>query len=67
MRNPAQYGIHDTIHACAGREIFNQPVNACATPGEYYYYHSEHPSTAVHKVVGSKLNEEIREITSKSR
>jgi phospholipase/lecithinase/hemolysin len=59
MRSPAAFGIENTTDACAGRAIFDQPVNACANPHAYYYYHAGHPSTAVHKVVGEKLYAEF--------
>ena len=59
MRNPSAYGIENTKDACAGRAIFNQNSTPCAKPSAYYYYHAEHPSTAVHKIVGDKLYAEI--------
>lgn len=61
MLHPAQYGITNTTDACAGRAIFNQDATACAHPEEHFYYHSGHPSTAVHKVVGEMLAKEARE------
>ena len=36
MRNPSQYGIHDTTHPCAGREIFNQDATPCANPNKHF-------------------------------
>ena len=59
MNNPGQYGITNTKDACAGRAIFDQDPKPCAAPASYYYYHQGHPSTAVHKVVGEKLYEEV--------
>jgi phospholipase/lecithinase/hemolysin len=59
IHNPSQYGIQDTTHACAGREIFNEDTTPCATPDDHFYYHGGHPSTAVHKIVGAKLAQEI--------
>jgi phospholipase/lecithinase/hemolysin len=59
MRNPAQYGIQNTTDACAGRSIFDEDATPCAHPEAYYYYHHGHPSTAVHKIVGNKLYEEL--------
>lgn len=58
MRNPAKYGITNTTDKCAGRAIFSEDATPCATPDAYYYYHSGHPSTAVHKFTGAKLYEE---------
>lgn len=58
MRNPARYGIENTKDRCAGRALFNEDATPCAKPSAYYFYHAEHPSTAVHKVVGDKLYEE---------
>lgn len=60
MLHAAQYGITNTIDACAGREIFHQDATPCASPGTYFYYHSGHPSTATHKIVGDKLYEELQ-------
>jgi phospholipase/lecithinase/hemolysin len=59
FRNPSAYGIENTKDACAGRAIFNEDATPCAKPAAYYYYHSGHPSTAVHKAVGEKLYTEI--------
>ena len=59
LRNPAAYGIENTTDKCAGRAIFDEDATPCAKPSAYYYYHAGHPSTAVHRVVGDKLYEEI--------
>jgi len=59
MKNPSAYGIENTKDACAGRALFGQDATPCAKPAAYYYYHSEHPSTAVHKIAGKKLYAEI--------
>ena len=59
MHSPQQYGIIDTKEACAGREIFHQDSKPCANPDAHFYYHAGHPSTAVHKIVGQKLADEI--------
>jgi phospholipase/lecithinase/hemolysin len=59
MRNPGQYGIENTTAACAGREIFHEDAKPCAKPDSYFYYHAGHPSTAVHKIVGAKLYQEL--------
>jgi len=59
MLHPERYGITNTTDACAGRKIFHQDATPCASPGTYFYYHSGHPSTATHKIVGQKLYEEL--------
>jgi cholinesterase len=59
MHDPAKYGITNTSDACAGRAIFNEDPTPCSKPESYFYYHAEHPSTAVQKVVGKKLYEEV--------
>jgi phospholipase/lecithinase/hemolysin len=59
MLHPAQYGIENTTQACAGRKIFHEDATPCAAPQAYFYYHKGHPSTAVHKVVGDMLYNEI--------
>ncbi len=59
MHNPAQYGILNTTDACAGRAIFHQDTTECHSPADHFYYHSGHPSTAVHKIVGEKLYREL--------
>lgn len=59
LRNPAAYGIRNTADQCAGRAIFGEDATPCASPSTYYYYHSGHPSTAVHKAVGDKLYQEL--------
>jgi phospholipase/lecithinase/hemolysin len=60
MLHPVQYGITNTTDACAGRKIFHQDATPCASPQTHFYYHSGHPSTATHKVVGDKLYEEVQ-------
>jgi len=59
MEHPAAYGIVNTTSACAGRTIFDQDPTPVGDPTTYFFYHEGHPSTAVHRVVGKKLFEEI--------
>lgn len=59
IRNPAHYGITNTVDACAGREIFHEDAAPCASPNAYFYYHAGHPSTAVHRIVGEQLYREL--------
>jgi len=59
IEKPAEYGIKNTTDACAGRAIFNQDTTPCLAPETYFYYHSGHPSMAVHKIVGEKLYQEL--------
>jgi phospholipase/lecithinase/hemolysin len=59
MSNPGKFGIRDTTDACAGRALFREDPTPCAAPDTYFYYHSNHPSTAVHKIVGNMLYNEI--------
>ena len=59
MTNPKAYGIVDTTHACAGRAIFDQDPSPACDPATFFFYHDGHPSTAVHRIVGRKLYEEI--------
>jgi hypothetical protein len=57
--HPAAYGIANTKNRCAGRTIFDQDPTPCADPDTYFFYHEGHPSTAVHRIVGQKLYDEI--------
>ena len=59
MENPAAHGIVNTTSACAGRAIFDQDATPVGDPATYFFYHDGHPSTAVHRIVGKKLFEEI--------
>jgi cholinesterase len=59
MENPASYGITNTSSRCAGRVINYEDATPCQTPQTYYYYHKDHPSTAVHKLVGEMLYQDI--------
>ena len=59
MERPGAYGIADTTHACAGRAIFDQDPTPAGDPSAYFFYHEGHPSTAVHRIVGKKLFDEI--------
>jgi len=55
IANPAQYGITDTTHPCAGRNIHHEDTTPCASPDTHFFYHEGHPSTAVHRAVGDML------------
>jgi phospholipase/lecithinase/hemolysin len=59
MEHPAAHGIANTTSACAGRAIFDQDSTPVGDPATYFFYHEGHPSTAVHRIVGKKLFEEI--------
>lgn len=59
MEHPASYGIVNTTSACAGRAIFDQDPTPVGDPATYFFYHEGHPSTAVHRVVGKKVFEEV--------
>jgi len=59
MEHPAAHGILDTTSACAGRKIFDQDPTPIGDPSTYFFYHEGHPSTAVHRIVGKMLFDEI--------
>ncbi|HVT88318.1 MAG TPA: SGNH/GDSL hydrolase family protein [Tepidisphaeraceae bacterium] len=59
MDHPANYGIVNTTSPCAGRAIFDQDPTPLGDPATYFFYHEGHPSTAVHRIVGKKLYEEL--------
>ena len=59
MLDPAAYGIVNTTDACAGRAIFNEDATPVGDPSTYFFYHEGHPSTAVHRIVGRHLFEEV--------
>ena len=59
MERPAAHGIANTTTACAGRAIFDQDPTPVGDPATYFFYHEGHPSTAVHRIAGKKLFEEI--------
>jgi cholinesterase len=59
MEHPAAQGIVNTTSACAGRAIFDQDPTPVGDPATYFFYHEGHPSTAVHRIVGKTLFEEI--------
>ncbi len=59
MESPAQYGITNVTDRCAGRALFGEDTTPCATPGTYFFFHTGHPSTAVHKIVSRELEREF--------
>ena len=59
LHSPKQYNIYNTTDACAGRALFHQDTTECHSPGDHFYYHAGHPSTAVHKIVGEKTYREL--------
>jgi phospholipase/lecithinase/hemolysin len=60
MIDAAKHGFTDTTNQCAGRAIFNEDATPCASPATHFYYHKNHPSTAVHKIVGDRLYDEMK-------
>jgi phospholipase/lecithinase/hemolysin len=64
MQHPERYGIKNIVDACAGRVLFDEDATPCAHPETYFYYHREHPSTAVHKAVGQMLFDELKKPVS---
>lgn len=59
LEHPANYGIVNTQTPCAGRALFNEDTTPCAAPDATFYYHGDHPSAAVNRIVGQKLYAEI--------
>jgi phospholipase/lecithinase/hemolysin len=59
MEHPKKHGIVNTTSACAGRALFGQDGTPIGDPATFFFYHDGHPSTAVHRIVGAKLFEEI--------
>lgn len=60
MDHPAAYGIANSTDACAGRALFDQDPTPVGDPATFFFYHEGHPSTAVHRIVGRKLLEELK-------
>lgn len=58
IANPARYGLKDTTTECAQRSFSDRPEQACSTPDAHFFYHPDHPSTAVHRAVGDMLYQE---------
>jgi hypothetical protein len=59
IENPSRYGLFNTTSQCAGRALFKEDSTPCARPDTYFYFHGGHPSTAVNKIVGGKLYQEL--------
>jgi phospholipase/lecithinase/hemolysin len=59
MEHPAAYGIVNTTEPCAGRDIRGEDTTPRGDPATYFYYHHSHPSTAVHRIVGRRLGDEV--------
>jgi cholinesterase len=60
MDRPGAHGIADTTNACAGRAIFGQDPTPIGDPSTFFYYHGGHPSTAVQRIVGARLFDEVK-------
>jgi hypothetical protein len=67
LEHPATHGILNTTSACAGRAIFDQDPTPVGDPATYFFYHEGHPSTAVHRLVGKMLFEQIAAHSSSAR
>ncbi len=59
MDHPASYGITNTTSKCSGRGIYDEDTTPVGDPATFFFYHNNHPSTAVHRIVGKKLAEEV--------
>jgi cholinesterase len=62
IEKPAEYGIANTTEQCAGRAIFGEDSRPCATPDAFFYFHSGHPSAAVHRIVARGLERELAQL-----
>jgi phospholipase/lecithinase/hemolysin len=67
LRNPSGHGIINTTNPCAGRALFDEDPTPVGPPEQYYYFHGEHPSTAVHRVVGEELYREALALARENR
>jgi phospholipase/lecithinase/hemolysin len=58
---PAVYGITNTTEPCAAWpwEAGGKEQKPCASPETHFYYYPYHPSTAVAKVVGDRMYDEM--------
>lgn len=56
LRNASQYGFSNT--SADGCFSYTTNTQTCASPGSYYFYYPNHPSTAVHRIVGAALYQE---------
>jgi hypothetical protein len=59
LDHATQFGLTNTTNQCAGRAIFDEDPTPCASPVSHFYYHRNHPSALVHKLVGERLLEEL--------
>jgi len=62
MKKPADYGITNTTDQCAGRALFGEDPTPCGMPDAFFYFHSGHPSTAVHRTVARGLEREVAQL-----
>ncbi|WP_296615517.1 SGNH/GDSL hydrolase family protein [Sphingomonas sp.] len=61
-RNSIELGIDNADEPCApGRALFGENPERNGDPARYFYYHPDHPSAAVHAIVGTVLAVEMRE------
>lgn len=57
---PEHYGLDNVTDPCApGRAIFGENPARMGDPELYFYYHPDHPSAAVHRLVGEQLAIEL--------
>jgi phospholipase/lecithinase/hemolysin len=59
LNQAGSYGFRNSTDRCAGRAIFGEDPTPCSTPDQYYYFHTAHPSTAVHRIVARKMQHEF--------
>jgi phospholipase/lecithinase/hemolysin len=62
IEKPAKHGIRNTKDQCAGRALFGEDSTPCGVPDAFFYFHSGHPSTAVHRIVARGLEREVAQL-----
>ena len=61
------YVFGDSYSDIGDRELLGEDAKPCTTPDDRFYYHSGYPSTAIHKIVGTKLAQEARALNGRSK
>lgn len=62
IQNPTDYGLVNTTDSCFVAPTASPPTpgSLCTNPNEYLFWDGNHPTTAVHRILGTAFYDAVR-------